>query len=325
MRRRTALAAAVALAAGPARAQAAWAPTKPIKLVVAFGPGSGNDLTARELAQQMAETLGQPVVVENRAGAGGALGTDVVAKAAPDGHTIGLGTSSQLVMNVGLHKSLPFDVERDLRLIGLVSRTPMLLAASAVVPGSPKSIADLIAQAKAQPGKLSYGSAGLGSISHIVAEAFAKAADIQLLHVPYKGNGPAMADLAGGHVALVFDGLSTTQPLAQQGKVQMLAISGARRSTAAPNLPTFAEQGLAGYEAYTWNCLFAPAKIPPEAMAALNAALNKALAAPAIQARLASGGSEALGPSTPEQADAFARRERAQWVGFIRGLNIAAN
>jgi tripartite-type tricarboxylate transporter receptor subunit TctC len=262
------------------------------------------------------------VVVENRAGAGGALGTDVVAKAPPDGHTIGLGTSSQLVMNVGLHKSLPFDVERDLRLIGLVSRTPMLLAASAA---GPKSIADLIAQAKAQPGKLSYGSAGLGSISHIVAEAFAKAADIHLLHVPYKGNGPAMADLAGGHVTLVFDGLSTTQPLTQQGKVRMLAISGTRRSPAAPDLPTFAEQGLPAYEAYTWNCLFAPAKIPPEALATLNTALNKALAAPAIQARLASGGSEALGPSTPDQADAFGRRERAQWVGFIRGLNLPAN
>jgi tripartite-type tricarboxylate transporter receptor subunit TctC len=312
-------------AAGIARAQPAWAPSRPVKLVVAFGPGSGNDLIARELAQAMAEILGQPVVVENRAGAGGALGTDLVAKALPDGHTIGLGTSSQLVMNVALNRSLPFDVERDLRLIGLVGRTPMLLAASAVVPGAPKTLAELIAQAKAQPGRLSYGSAGQGSISHIVAEAFAKAADVQLLHVPYKGNGPAMADLAGGHVALVFDGLFTTLPLAQQGKVRMLAISGTRRNLAAPDLPTFAEQGLPQYEATTWNCLFAPAKIPPEALAVLNAALNKALATPAIQARLAAGGSEMLGPSTPEQADAFARRERAQWVGFVRGLNITAN
>jgi tripartite-type tricarboxylate transporter receptor subunit TctC len=297
-------------------------PARPIRLVVAFGPGSGNDLIARELAQQMAETLGQPVVVENRAGAGGALGTDMVAKAPPDGYTIGLGTSSQLVMNVGLHKSLPFDVERDLRLIGLVGRTPMLLAASA---GGPKTLQALIAQAKAQPGTLSYGSAGLGSISHIVAEAFARAADVQLLHVPYKGNGPAMADLAGGHVALVFDGLYTTAPLAQQGKVQMLAISGSRRNPAAPQLPTFAEQGLPGYEATTWNCLFAPGKVSPDVLATLNTALNKALATPAIQARLAAGGSEAIGPSTPEQADAHARRERAQWVGFIRGLNLPVN
>jgi tripartite-type tricarboxylate transporter receptor subunit TctC len=134
-----------------------------------------------------------------------------------------------------------------------------------------------------------------------------------------------MADLAGGHVGLVFDGLFTTAPLAQQGKVQMLAISGTRRSPAAPQLPTFAEQGLADYEAYTWNCLFAPAKVPPEVLATLNAALNKALASPAIQARLAAGGSEMLGPGTPEQADAFARRERDRWVGFIRGLNLPAN
>ncbi len=321
MRRRHWLLAAAALAAA-GRARAQGFPSKPIKLIVAFGPGSGNDLIARELAQQMAETLGQPVVVENRAGAGGALGTDLVAKAAPDGHTIGLGTSSQLVMNVGLHKNLPFDVERDLRLIGLVGRTPLLLAASA---GGPKTLAELVTQARAQPGKLSYGSAGLGSISHIVAEAFAKSADIQLLHVPYKGNGPAMADLAGGHVQLVFDGLSTTTPLAQQGKVQMLAISGSRRNPAAPQLPTFAEQGLPAYEAYTWNCLIAPARVPPEVLATLNAALNKALATPAIQARLAAGGSEAIGPSTPEQADAFARRERSQWVGFIRGLNLPTN
>ncbi len=304
------------------RAQAQAFPTKPIKLIVAFGPGSGNDLIARELAQQMGQILGQTVVVENRAGAGGALGTDVVAKAAPDGHTIGLGTSSQLVMNVGLHKSLPFDVEQDLRLIGLVGRTPMLLAASAA---GPRSLGDLISQAKARPGQLSYGSAGIGSISHIVAEAFARAADVQLLHVPYKGNGPAMADLAGGHVAMVFDGLFTAAPLAQQGKLQLLAISGARRNPAAPELPTFAELGLAGYEAYTWNCLFAPARLPPEVLATLNAALNKALATPAIQARLAAGGAEALGPSSPEQADAFARRERSQWVGFIRALNLPAN
>ena len=317
-----ALATSLAVVAWPGPVAAQAYPSRPVKLVVAFGPGSGNDLIARELAQQMTDILGQPVVVENRPGAGGALGTDMVAKAAPDGHTIGLGTSSQLVMNVGVHKSLPFDVDRDLRLIGLVGRTPMLLAGSAA---GPKTLQALIAQAKAQPGTLSYGSAGLGSISHIVAEAFARAAGVQLLHVPYKGNGPAMADLAGGHVALVFDGLYTTAPLAQQGKVQMLAISGAQRNRVAPQLPTFAEQGLADYEATTWNCLFAPAKVPPEVLAMLNAALNKALASPAIQARLAAGGSEMLGPSTPEQADAFARRERERWVPFIRGLNLPAN
>lgn len=294
-------------------------PSRPLKLVVAFGPGSGNDLIARELAQHMGEALGQTIVVENRGGAGGVLGTDAVAKAAPDGLTLGLGTSSQLVMNVALQKQLPFDVAQDLKLVGLVGRTPMLLAAA---NGLPRSLPALIAQAKARPGALSYGSAGPGSISHVVAEAFAHAAGVQLLHVPYKGNGPAMADLAGGHVQLVFDGLFTTLPLVRQGKVQALAISGAQRNPAAPELPTFAEQGLAGYEAYTWNCLMVPGRTPPELVGRLNAALNKALATPALQQRLAAGGAEALGPSTPDQADAFARRERQRWVGFVQGLKI---
>lgn len=323
--RRTLLAAACALALGAtlhdaARAQA-W-PTKPIKLIVAFGPGSGNDLIARDLAQAMGETLGQPVVVENRPGGGGSVGTDVVAKAAPDGYTIGLGTSSQLVMNVGLYKNLPFDVERDLRSIGLVARTSMVLVAS---NGMPRTLKDLIAHAKANPGKVTYGSGGPGSISHIVGEAFAKAADISLLHVPYKGNGPALADLAGGHVNLLFDGFLTSAPLAQQGRANILGVSGPRRNPGYAAIPTLGEQGLANYEAYTWNNLFAPARTPGDVIEKLNAALNKALALPAIQARLAQGGSEALGPSTPEQADAFGKRERGQWVSFIQGLRIEVN
>ena len=303
----------------------AWAqgfPAKPIRLVVAFAPGSGNDSTARELARHMGETLGQPIVVENRAGAGGSIGTDVVAKAAPDGYTIGLGTSSQLVMNVGLYKSLPFDVDKDLRAIGLVSRTPLVLVAGAA---SPASLADLIALAKANPGKLSYGSAGMGSISHIVAEAFAQAADITLLHVPYKGNAAALIDLAGGQVNLVFDGFLSSVPLARQGRARMLAVSREQRSSLEPQLPTFAELGLRDFQAYTWNNLFAPAKTPQDIIDKLNAALNKALALPALRDRLAQSASESLAPSTPAQADAFGQAERARWVPFVRGLRIELN
>ena len=300
-----------------ARAQAY--PTKPIRLVVAFGTGSGNDLIARELARHMSETLGQSVVVENRAGGGGSVGTDVVAKAAPDGYTIGLGTSSQLVMNVGLYKNLPFDVERDLRSIGLVAHTPLVLVASAAMP---KTLKELIAHAKANPGKVTYGSGGPGSISHVVGEAFARAADIQLLHVPYKGNGPALVDLSGGHVDLLFDGFISARPVAQQGRAQLLAVSGKQRSPVAPDVPTFAEQGLPDYEASTWNCLFAPAGTPAEAIATINAALNKALAQQAVKDRLAQGASQPLGPSTPEQTDAYAQAQRAKWVPFIRALQI---
>jgi tripartite-type tricarboxylate transporter receptor subunit TctC len=323
--RRTLLGALAGATLLPGASSTAWAqtyPTKPIRLVVAFGTGSGNDTIARELARPLSEFLGQSVIVENRPGGGGSVGTDVVAKAAPDGYTIGLGTSSQLVMNVGLYKTLPFDVERDLRAIGLVSRTPMVLVASTAMPGT---LRELIAYAKANPGKVTYGSGGTGSISHIVGEAFAKAADISLLHVPYKGNGPALIDLSGGHLNLLFDGLITGTPLASQGRAHLLAVSGQQRSAIAPSLPTFAEQGLPTYEAYTWNNLFAPAQTPPAVIEKLNAALNKALATQAVKDRLAQGASEALGPTTPEQADAYGKRERAQWVPFIRALRIDIN
>ncbi len=294
-------------------------PSKPIRLVVAFGTGSGNDIIGRELARSMGDILGQSIVVENRTGGGGSIGTDAVARAAPDGYTIGLGTSSQLVMNVGLYKTLPFDVERDLRSIGLVAHTPLVLVAGNDMP---KTLQGLIAHAKANPGKVTYGSGGTGSISHIVGEAFAKAADISLLHIPYKGNGPALIDLSGGHVNLLFDGFISAGPIAQQGRAQLLAVSGQKRSVAYPNVPTFAEQGLVNYEATTWNNLIAPAKTPSEVLEKLNAALNKALTLPALKDRLAQGASQSLGPSTPEQADAYGQAQRARWVPFIRALQL---
>ena len=317
--RRAALAWAAALA-GAAHAQQAG--NKPYRIIVAFGPGSFNDIAARELARFMGETLGHPMIVENRPGAGGSVGTEVVVKAPPDGATIGLGTSSQMVMNVALYRNLPFDVDKDLRLIGLVGRTPLLLAGKA---SGPKTLKELIAHARANPGQVSYGSGGTGSISHIVGEAFERAAGIKLTHVPYKGNGPALADLSGGHVDLVFDGLATSRPLAEQGRVHLLAISGAQRNPAAPDLPTFAEQGVRDYDAYSWNCLMAPAATPPEMIARLNQALNQALTQPAIKERFAQAGVDILGPSTPEQADAFGQRERARWVPFVRSLKLDVN
>ena len=316
--RRTTLFALASTLAAPA----AWAQSashRPIRIIVGFGPGSANDLIARELARDMAELLGQPVIVENRPGAGGSLGTEAVAKAAPDGLTLGLGTSSQMVMNVALYRHLPFDVETDLRQIGLIGRTPLVLAGKA---SGPKTLKELIAAARANPGQLTYGSAGAGSISHIVGEAFARAADIRLNHIPYKGNGPAMADLAGGHVDMVFDGIITSQPMAQQGRVRLLAFGDQRRSPVIPNVPTFAEQGLREYDAYSWNCLFAPAKVPDADIARLNQALNAALALPEMKERLARGGSDNLGPSTPAQADAFGRSERERWVPFVRSLKL---
>lgn len=314
---RRAVVMASAMLAGGVQAQSN---SRPIRIIVSFAAGSANDLIARDLARYMAEQLNQPVIVENKPGAGGAIGTDAVAKAAPDGLTIGLGTSSQLVMNVGLYQSLPFDVEKDLRNVGLVSRTNMVLVGKS---GGPKTLKALIAEAKAKPGQLTYGSGGAGSISHIVGEEFARAAGIKLNHVPYKGNGPAMADLSGGHIDLVFDAVVTAQPMAKQGRMHMIAMSGDQRSPVAPDVPTFAEQGLKGYEAYTWNNLIAPARVPDDAIARLNGALNKALMVQAMKDRLTNQfGSQILAPSTPAQADAFGRKERERWVPFIRSLKL---
>lgn len=325
-RRRIAAAAAfttLVFGAGMATQASAQAyPHKPIRLIVAFSTGSGNDVIARELGRYMGEILGQPMLVENRTGGGGSIATDFVAKAAPDGYTIGLGTSSQLVMNIGLYPKLPFDVEKDLRAIGLVSRTPLVLVAS---NATPKTLKELISYAKANPGKVTYGSGGTGSISHVVGENFNKAADVSLLHVPYKGNGAALIDLSGGHVNLLFDGLISSVPLDQQGRAHLLAISGIRRSPIAPKVPTFAEQGLPGYEAYTWNNLMAPAGTPQPVIGKLNAALNQALAMVPVKERLAQGASESLAPTTPAQADAYGVAERAKWVPFIRALKIDAN
>jgi len=292
---------------------------RPIRLIVAFSPGSINDRMARELARPMGELLDQTIVVENRPGAGGSIGTDAVAKAKPDGLTIGLGTSSQLVMNVALYTNLPFDVERDLRMIGLVTRSSMVLVGRA---DGPRSIAQLRAQAQAQPGQISYGSAGTGSISHIVGEAFARALDIKLNHVPYKGNAAAMADLAGGHVDLVFDGMTNSRPLAQQGRARLLAFSSKTRHPDMPDVPTFVEQGLADYDAYSWNCLMAPSGVADDVLMRLNRALNAALATPDMRNSMAQTGVENLGPSTPAAAQFFGRAQRARWVPFVRGLGI---
>jgi tripartite-type tricarboxylate transporter receptor subunit TctC len=314
----TVAAAALAAAALPARAQDAW-PSRTVRIVVSFAPGSGNDIIARQLAPRLAESLGQSFIVENRAGGGGLIGTEAVVRAAPDGYTLGLGTSSQLVMNPALLPKLPFDVERDLVTIGLVSRTQMVLAARR---DGPADLRELVARARSAPGKVSYGSGGNGSISHIVGETFARAAGVELLHVPYKGNGPAMQDLAGGQIDLVFDGFSTAGPMLRAGQVRVLAVSGERRNAGHPDVPTFAEAGVPGYEAYTWNCLIAPRGLPRPIVERLNRELNRALEHPEIRQRLDTYGAENLGGSTPESAEAFGAAQRARWVPAVRAMGI---
>ncbi|VCU69796.1 Tripartite tricarboxylate transporter family receptor [Pigmentiphaga humi] len=309
------------LACLPAVSQAQQAyPSRPIRLIVAFGPGSVNDAMARELAKTMYTYLGQPVVVENKPGAGGVVGTDYVAKAAPDGYTVGLGTSSQLVMNVGLQKTLPFDVDRDLAPIGLVSRTPLALAVRADGPGSLADLVKLAKESKAQ--HLTYSSSGVGSINHIAGAAFAQQAGVDMLHVPYKGAAAAAADLAAGRVDMMLVTLPSMAGLVEQGKVKVLANGIGQRGATTPNVPTFAEAGMSAFKGYTWNNLFVPARTPKEVVAKLNDALNRALADPQVKQFAQAQTAELLGPSTPAQAADFERKERAAWVPFIRSLNI---
>ncbi len=317
---------AVATAAGLAGAlvprilpaQENW-PTRPLRIVVAFATGSGNDVIARLLAPKLSESLGQPVTVENRTGAGGMIGTDAVAKAAPDGYTTGLGTSSQLVMNPALFRSMPFDIDRDLTTVGLISSTPLVLVASKKAGWA--DMGAMLTAARANPGRITYGSAGNGSISHIVGESFKKEAGVDLLHVPYKGNGPAMVDLAAGVVDLVFDGFATSGQHHKSGAMRILATNG-KRHPDYPDVPTFAEAGVPGYEAYTWNCLIAPKGAPRAIIERINRELNRALDSADIRKRIEGLGAQNLLGSTPESAESFAAAQRARWVPLVRAMNI---
>ena len=320
-RRKFSIAIGAGLAAGVvpriARAQESW-PARPLRIVVAFATGSGNDVIARLLAPRLSDSLGQPVTVENRTGAGGMIGTDAVAKAAPDGYTLGLGTSSQLVMNPALYRSMPFDIDRDLTTVGLISSTPLVLVSK---KGGWPDMAALIAAAKANPGRITYGSGGNGSISHIVGETFKREAGVDLLHVPYKGNGPATVDLAAGVVDLVFDGFATVGQQHRAGTMRILATNG-RRHPDYPDVPTFAEAGVPGYEAYTWNCLIAPKATPRVIVERINRELNRALDSAEMRKRIDGFGAQNLVGSTPESADAFGAAQRVRWVPLVRGMNI---
>ncbi|MET4575951.1 Bug family tripartite tricarboxylate transporter substrate binding protein [Ottowia thiooxydans] len=309
----------VLLWGGLAHAQSVY-PDKPIRLLVSFAVGSGNDVLAREIAKELTGTLGQPVVVENRLGAGGMIATNAVAQAAPDGYLLGFGTSSQLVMNVGFYKSLPFNIDKDLTMIALLAKTNMVLDVSG---NGAKTLAEFVQRAKAEPDTLTYGSGGNGSISHILGEAFAQSAGVKLRHIPYKGGGSAVMDVAAGRVDMMFDGLNNGAALAAAGKIRLLAISGSKRSPLRPDVPTFEEAGMKDFEAYTWNAIFGPANMPPAVLQRLNTAINQAMASAGVKAFVERNAGEIMPRNTPEQAEAFARSERARWVPFMKKSNIA--
>jgi tripartite-type tricarboxylate transporter receptor subunit TctC len=262
--------------------------------------------------------LGRNVIVINAGGVGGIIGTDQVAKAAPDGYTLGWGTSSQFVMNVGVYKSLPFNVEKDLRQIVLAIKVPLVMLAGNKVPPTLK---EFVALAKTDPNKFNYGSAGNGSVSHVMSELLLKQAGITVQHIPYRGIAPALQDIAAGNVDFVFDTLIATRPIVDQGSGRLYGIGSDKRIESASGVPTFAEQGFPEFHAYSWNSVFGPANIPPATMARLNAVINEAMRSTAFQARVKQVGGELLG-GTSEEAEQFAARERARWIPFIRAQNI---
>ena len=305
-----------ALACGGACAQGRY-PTKPVRIVVSFAAGGPTDTVARVTGAKLAELLGQPFVVENRAGAGGNVGADVVAKATPDGYTLLLATVSTNAINPGLYKKMPYDPVRDFAPIGQIGITPTLLAVHPSVPA--KDVRSLIALLKANPGKYNYGSSGLGSILHLCGEQFKTGAGgLNVVHVPYKGSAPMMADLVGGQISMAFDATPTVLPQVQAGAVRAVGAGMATRARALPELPTLQEQGVKGFECYTWNAILAPAKTPPAIVARLSEAINKALDDPALFKRLQDVGVDPTPGGTPEKLAEFIKAELAKWAPIIK-------
>lgn len=312
--------AAVVLVAGTLGMAAAQSyPNKTIRLVTPYAPGGGTDIIARLLAQKLTESLGQSVVVENRTGGGGIVGTEVAARAAPDGYTILMGTSGPLALNPNLYSKLPYDVQRDFSPIMLVATAPHLLAVHPSVPA--RTVKELIAVAKANPGKLTFSSGGNGGSSHLSGEMFNMLAGVKMLHVPYRGTGPAAIAVVTGEVGLSFVDVLTTLPHVKSGRVRGLAVSGAKRSAVAPHLPTIMEAGLKGYESGVWYGVLAPSRTPPEVIGRLNLELSKVIRDGVVSTRLTAEGSEVIGGS-PEEFSTYIKAELERWAKVIKVANV---
>mgnify|MGYP001183752101 CR=1 FL=1 len=285
-------------------------PDKPVRLVVPFPPGGPTDVFARVLAVGLAEQLGQQVVIENKAGAGGNVGTELAAKAKPDGYTLLFGTAATHGINISLYKSLPYDPLKDFELVALAGLVPMVLL---VPPDQPRTLEALVAKLKAEPGKWSYASSGNGTTNHLAGELFKTRAGLDVVHVPYRGSGPALQDLMAGRVAFMFDSFGTSLEQIKAGKLYAVAIMADKRSQVRPDVPTTAEAGLADFIAGTWNVVAAPAGTPKAIVSKLNVAVNKALKTPAVADRLQKLGIEAVTDSTPASARAFVTAEIGKW------------
>ena len=290
-------------------------PTRPITLVVPYSAGGGNDAMARVVAERMSKALSQQIVIENRGGAGGSIATRQVAKAAPDGYTLGLGGTGTLAIDPTLYPNAGYDPRKDFAPVGLIATSPLVILVNPSLPAH--NVRELIALAKAQPGKLNYASAGSGSGIHLGTVLFAVAAGIELTHIPYKGTGPALTDVLGGHVTIYFSSLPPAIGLVKDGKLRALAVTGLKRSPTFPELPTVAEQGLPGFEAVLHYGIVAPAGTPRPIIDKLNAALREALGDADVSGRIATEGAEPLA-TTPEEYAADIDREETKWSALVK-------
>jgi tripartite-type tricarboxylate transporter receptor subunit TctC len=300
-----------------ASAQAAW-PTRPIKLIVPFAPGGSNDILGRVLAEKLAKRLGQPVIVDNRSGAGGTIGTDLVAKASPDGYTL-LFASTSLTTNAASGKKLPYDPLKDLQPIGEVGAAPFVIVVSNDL--NVKTLGEFIALARAKPKTIHYGSAGMGGMNHLTTELFASTAKVELVHVPYKGISVAFTDLLGGNLQMLVPTVSSATQYIHSGKMRGLAVTSAQRSPLAPELPTAAEAGLPGFEPEVWWGLLGPGKLPPAIVKRLNEELNAVLAMPEVRETLAREGATPR-PGTPEEFGKLIQADLARWTKLIKDSHI---
>jgi tripartite-type tricarboxylate transporter receptor subunit TctC len=313
---------AVGTSAANAGDEAARFPERPVRLLVGFAPGGGTDTTARAIANKLSQALGQQVIVDNRPGAAGNIAAHIVSKANPDGHTLLMGTIAALAINPTLYGNLPFDPIRDFAPITQAVNSTNVLVVHPSVKAS--SVQDLIGLAKASPGKILYGSSGVGGAGHLAGELFCSLAGVKMTHVPYKGGGPVMVDLLAGQVHSVFATAATAIPHIKSGRIRPLGVTTIKRAGMIPDIPTISEQGLKGFDANNWYGLLAPAKTPRAIVNKLNAEVVKVLNMPDIEQYLFSQGLDPA-PTTPEQFGAYVKSEMAKWATVVRAAGASAN
>jgi tripartite-type tricarboxylate transporter receptor subunit TctC len=297
-------------------------PNKPIRIVVPFAPGGATDLIARAVGQKLTDSMGQPVVVENRTGASGMIGADLVAKASPDGYTLLMASTAEIAINPSLYPKMTYDPAKDLTPVTLAGITPLILVVNPNTPA--KSVQDLVGQAKSKPGSVAFASAGNGSVQHLSGELLKTITRADMTHVPYKGAAPALVDLLGGQVTFFFSGMPPAMPHVKSGKLRALAVTTPKRSPAAPDVPTMAEAGIQGFDISNWFGVFAPAGTPDDVLNKLNAEIVKALALPDVKERLASQGAETVGNSRAEFAK-FIAAEMAKYSKLVKESGAKAD